>query len=140
MNQMKQEGLIKVIGADEDKTETFLENDSAFMHYDYSQTQTLNNETYLSDGEEYTPVMVPVAMWNDGTGAKAMRFTESWRSVKTDGWGLSKAGIGNDTNKLNAALKLTASVLRSRCVYQARCSRQHGYVRFQRRTMARNCG
>lgn len=106
MNQMKQEGLIKVIGADEDKTETFLENDSAFMHYDYSQTQTLNNETYLSDGEEYTPVMVPVAMWNDGTGAKAMRFTESWRSVKTDGWGLSKAGIGNDTNKLNAALKL----------------------------------
>jgi len=35
-----------------------------------------------------------------------MRFTESWRSVKTDGWGISKAGVGNDTNKLNAALAL----------------------------------
>jgi putative aldouronate transport system substrate-binding protein len=35
-----------------------------------------------------------------------MRFTESWRSVKTDGWGISKAGVGSDTNKLNAALKL----------------------------------
>ena len=35
-----------------------------------------------------------------------MRFTESWRSVKTDGWGLSKAGIGDDVNKLHAALAL----------------------------------
>ena len=35
-----------------------------------------------------------------------MRFTESWRSVKTDGWGISKAGVGTDENKLNAALAL----------------------------------
>jgi putative aldouronate transport system substrate-binding protein len=35
-----------------------------------------------------------------------MRFTESWRSVKTDGWAISKAGIGDDQNKLYAALKL----------------------------------
>jgi putative aldouronate transport system substrate-binding protein len=35
-----------------------------------------------------------------------MRFTESWRSVKTDGWAISKAGVGNDQNKLYAALKL----------------------------------
>jgi putative aldouronate transport system substrate-binding protein len=51
-------------------------------------------------------VMVPVARWNDGTGETFMRFTESWRSVKTDGWGISKAGVGNDTNKLHAALAL----------------------------------
>ena len=50
-------------------------------------------------------VMIPVARWNDGK-EKYMRFTESWRSVKTDGWGISVAGIGNDTNKLNAALAL----------------------------------
>ena len=35
-----------------------------------------------------------------------MRFTESWRSVKTDGWAISKAGVGDDKNKLNAALSL----------------------------------
>ncbi|MBR4835679.1 MAG: hypothetical protein IKU99_01590, partial [Clostridia bacterium] len=35
-----------------------------------------------------------------------MRFTESWRSVKTDGWAISKAGVGDDKNKLDAALKL----------------------------------
>ena len=108
MNQMKQEGLILVKGAADDKTETFLENDSAFMHYDYSQTQTLHNETLLDEGEEYTPVMVPVAHWYDGSKAEGvyMRFTESWRSVKTDGWGLSKAGIGDNQDKLYAALKL----------------------------------
>ena len=35
-----------------------------------------------------------------------MRFTESWRSVKTDGWAISKAGVGDDKNKLNACLSL----------------------------------
>ena len=53
-------------------------------------------------------VMVPVAHWYDGSSEDGvfMRFTESWRSVKTDGWGISKAGVGDDTNKLNAALAL----------------------------------
>jgi putative aldouronate transport system substrate-binding protein len=51
-------------------------------------------------------VMVPVARWNDGEGEKYMRFTESWRSVKTDGWAISKAGVGNDTDKLHAALAI----------------------------------
>ena len=51
--------------------------------------------------------MVPVSLWNDGTeGGKYMRFTESWRSVKTDGWGISIAGVGSSTDKLNAALAL----------------------------------
>jgi putative aldouronate transport system substrate-binding protein len=35
-----------------------------------------------------------------------MRFTESWRSVKTDGWAISLAGVGNNTDKLHAALAL----------------------------------
>jgi putative aldouronate transport system substrate-binding protein len=35
-----------------------------------------------------------------------MRFTESWRSVKTDGWGISSSAVANNTDKLNAALKL----------------------------------
>jgi len=52
--------------------------------------------------------MVPVARWFDGTNADGvyMRFTESWRSVKTDAWGISIPGVGDDTDKLNAALAL----------------------------------
>ena len=110
MNAMVQEGLISssfVKGEDTD-TKTMLTNDTGFMHYDYNQTQTVNNETALQEGEKYMAVMVPVARWYDGTNDNGvyMRFTESWRSVKTDGWAISKSGVGDDTNKLNAALAL----------------------------------
>ena len=80
------------------------------MHYDYNQTQTLYNQTLLDNaaGEKYMAVMVPVARWFDGTNEDGvyMRFTESWRSVKTDGWGISKAGVEGNEDKLNAALAL----------------------------------
>lgn len=108
MNAMAQEGLISksYMDSSEEKTETMLENDLGFMHYDYNQTQTVYNETKLQEGEKYMAVMVPVARWDDGTGEQFMRFTESWRSVKTDGWAISKAGVGDNADKLNAALKL----------------------------------
>ncbi len=110
MNALAQEGLLSLdfINGGESKTATYLENDSGFMHYDYNQTQTiLNTKLDAEAGEKYMAVMVPVARWYDGTeGGKYMRFTESWRSVKTDGWGISKAGVGDDVNKLNAALSL----------------------------------
>ena len=107
LNAMVQEGLISssFVNMEDTDTKTMLKNDAGFMHYDYNQTQTVYNETQLQDGEKYMAVMVPVARWNDGT-EKYMRFTESWRSVKTDGWGISVKGVGNDTNKLNAALAL----------------------------------
>ncbi len=112
MRALAEEGLISeaFINREEVKTENYLENDLGFMHYDYNQTQTVYNKTKLDNaaGEKYMAVMVPVARWFDGTNEEGvyMRFTESWRSVKTDGWGISKAGVGSDTNKLNAALKL----------------------------------
>ena len=108
MNAMAAEGLIAsdYIKDAANKTENYLENDNGFMHYDYNQTQTINNATKLQAGEKYMAVMVPVARWNDGEGEKYMRFTESWRSVKTDGWAISKAGVGNDTDKLHAALAI----------------------------------
>ncbi|MDE5588579.1 MAG: hypothetical protein K2J60_05485, partial [Acetatifactor sp.] len=117
MHALAQEGLISksFMDSSAEKTQTMLENDLGFMHYDYNQTQTLYNETVLNkdkdgnrtdEGEKYMAVMVPVARWDDGTGEKFMRFTESWRSVKTGGWAISKAGVGDDTDKLNAALKL----------------------------------
>lgn len=110
MNAMVQEGLISKAFVDmsEESTKTYLQNDLGFMHYDYNQTQTVYNATVLNDGEKYMAVMVPVAHWYDGTDEDGvyMRFTESWRSVKTDGWGISKVGVGDDANKLNAALAL----------------------------------
>ena len=108
MNAMAAEGLIAsdYIKDAANKTENYLENDNGFMHYDYNQTQTINNATKLQAGEKYMAVMVPVARWNDGTGEQFMRFTESWRSVKTDGWAISKAGVAGDTDKLHAALAI----------------------------------
>ena len=107
MHDIAAEGLISksFIDMSEESTATMLENDLGFMHYDYNQTQTVYNETKLQEGEKYMAVMVPVARWNDGE-EKYMRFTESWRSVKTDGWGISAKGVAGDTDKLNAALKL----------------------------------
>lgn len=108
MNAMVKEGLISTSFVNSEDTDSgvMLKTDAGFMHYDYNQTQTIYNETKLDDGEKYMAVMVPVARWNDGTGEQYMRFTESWRSVKTDGIGISLAGVGNDTNKLHAALAL----------------------------------
>ena len=108
MNAMAKEGLISssFVKNEAESSATMLENDKGFMHYDYNQTQTVLNETKLQEGEKYMAVMVPVARWNDGTGEQFFRFTESWRSVKTDGWAISLAGVGNDTNKLHAALAL----------------------------------
>lgn len=109
MNDMVKEGIISAAFVNEEdvKTEKYLTDDLGFMHYDYNQTQTAYNATALDNasGEKYMAVMVPVARWNDGS-EKYMRFTESWRSVKTDGWGISAAGVGTDTDKLNACLKL----------------------------------
>ena len=111
MNTLVQEGLISeaFVNGEDVKTKDYLSNDLGFMHYDYNQTQTIYNDddSVLQDGEAYEAVMVPVALWQDGTeGGTYMRFTESWRSVKTDGWGISIAGVGDSTDKLNAALAL----------------------------------
>jgi putative aldouronate transport system substrate-binding protein len=112
MNAIAKEGLISenFMNTADGKTKQYLENDTGFMHYDYNQTQTLYNDPsqgVFSEGEKYMAVMIPVACWQDGTdGGNYMRFTESWRSVKTDGWGISSSAVANNTDKLNAALKL----------------------------------
>ena len=111
MNAMAKEGLLSrsFMDMSAESSSTMLENDLGFMHYDYNQTQTILNATKLQadQGEQYMAVMLPVALWMDGTeGGRYMRFTESWRSVKTDGWGISRAGTDGNPDKLNAALKL----------------------------------
>ncbi len=114
MHALAQEGLISesFVNTSAETSSTMLENDLGFMSYDYNQTQTILNKTKLNkngqSGEKYMAVMVPVARWYDGTDANGvyMRFTESWRSVKTDAWAISVKGIGKDENKLYAALSL----------------------------------
>ncbi len=110
MHTLVTEGLISeaFVNKEAENTAKYLENDLGFMHYDYNQTQTIYNETKLQEGEKYMAVMVPVARWYDGTNEDGvyMRFTESWRSVKTDGWGISAPAVANNPDKLNAALKL----------------------------------
>ena len=110
MNALVQEGLIATSFVNSQKvgTETMLKDDLGFMHYDYNQTQTIYNQTAMQEGEKYMAVLVPVARWFDGTNANGvyMRFTESWRSVKTDGWAISAAGVASNTDKLHAALAL----------------------------------
>ena len=110
MNALVKEGLISdtFVNSEETKSENMLKEDLGFMHYDYNQTQTIYNHTALQSGEKYMAVMVPVARWFDGTNDNGvyMRFTESWRSVKTDGWAISKAGVEGSTDRLHAALAL----------------------------------
>ena len=111
MNQMAKEGLISAafINSEEVSSSKYLENDAGFMSYDYNQTQTAMNATKLQGdvGEKYMAVMVPVAKWFDGTeGGVFMRFTESWRSVKTDGWAISKVGTDANPGALEKALAL----------------------------------
>jgi putative aldouronate transport system substrate-binding protein len=112
MHDMLEEGLISsaFVNSEDVNSSKYLEMDLGFMSYDYNQTQTVMNATKLQpeEGEKYMAVMVPVARWFDGTSEDGvyMRFTESWRSVKTDGWAISKAGVAGDDAKLNAALSL----------------------------------
>ena len=109
MHDMAEEGLISkaYIDAAEENSSTYLENDNGFMSYDYNQTQTVMNATKLQEGEKYMAIMVPVAKWFDGTeGGVFMRFTESWRSVKTDAWAISKAGVEANPGALEKALAL----------------------------------
>lgn len=110
MHALAQEGLIDEYFMNDAAmtSEQQLREDHGFMSYDFSQTQTLFNDTVLQDGEEYRAVMIPVARWYDGSNAdgKYMRFTESWRSVLTSGWAISAPGVDGSKDKLNAALKL----------------------------------
>jgi hypothetical protein len=76
-----------------------------FMMYDYSQSQgALNDkaESKTVEGYDFRPIINAVSEWEDG---EYFQFTESWRSVKTEGWCIN-ASIVNDEVKLNKALKL----------------------------------
>lgn len=110
MNAMVQEGLVAVqVGNPEDAdAEVALEKKSCFMYYASCETPETQNETDTNDGENHRAVLIPVARWYDGTNTEGvyMRFTESRKSVGSQGFGISKESIGDDSDKLFAALAL----------------------------------
>lgn len=75
-----------------------------FMEYDYSQTQGVWNDKSTVDGYDFRPILNAEAKWDDGDDSTGyFQFTESWRSVKSQGWCLS-ADLKKDESKLNKAL------------------------------------
>ncbi len=80
-----------------------------FMEYDYSQSQGAWNDKAGSkalEGYDFRPIVNAFAQWDDKeSGSTWMQFTESWRSVKTEGWCINSA-IVKDEAKLAKALKL----------------------------------
>lgn len=114
LNELYKEGLIladfdKPINGNAKIGELMYKNNQGFMIYDYVQTQCLYNEHADIKGEiegfNLSPVINPVAKWFDGTNENGvwMRFTESWRSVKTNGWGIPATCTGD---QLKAALRM----------------------------------
>lgn len=122
LNKLYSEGLIlenfqneKSVGVSNGKFAASLivgtGNDSyaGFMEYDYSQTQGVWNDDAASkavEGYDFRPILGSVADWDDGDNSTSYyHFTESWRSVKTQGF-IINAALENDPVKLDAALRL----------------------------------
>ena len=82
---------------------------AGFMEYDYSQTQGVWNDkpgSLAIDGYDFRPILGGVAKWDDGEAStNYFHFTESWRSVKSQGWSLN-AALVEDEGKLMRALAL----------------------------------
>ncbi len=76
-----------------------------FATYDYNQTTTIYNDTTKDTKMKLISVLPAVADWDDGTEGNFIHYTESWRSVKTQGWFIT-AKTANDQKKLDKALRL----------------------------------
>lgn len=76
-----------------------------FATYDYNQTTTVYNDTTNDTSLEFVSVLPAVADYDDGTAGNYIHYTESWRSVKTQGWFITSE-TKNDKAKLARALKL----------------------------------
>ena len=119
MNQLYKEGLIcpnfdERFGSGNWRTDLNAKVDNGsdalgFMTYDYSQTTvSLNANGQSSIGAHFdlAPIMPAVAKWDDKDEAtNYFHFTESVRSVKTDGWCIN-ASLLKEPKKLKKALEL----------------------------------
>lgn len=106
LSKLEDEGLMNTEIAGGDYS-TGLGYSSLSLH-DYAQTQTKNTgfTSYTADECNFAPILTPVSYWDtddDGEAETYMRFTESWRSVKTEGVAVSK-NVAYDADKLAAVL------------------------------------
>ncbi len=112
LNMLYKEGLIlKDFDKDEstaglnggDHRARLFNSNLGFMTYDYNQTTTVYNDSVDVEGFNLTPVLPPVADWDDN--GDYYQFTASWRSVKTDGWAIL-ANVAENEAQLHRALAL----------------------------------
>lgn len=118
LNQMYKEGLIlknfdSRTSAGLDASEfrkQLLKGDKmyGFATYDYVQTSVVFNDDDTINTQNggkflFAPIMPATAKWN-GSGDYSF-FTESWRSVKTEGWFIT-AATANDEKKLSKCLQI----------------------------------
>ncbi|MDE6613600.1 MAG: hypothetical protein K2K28_03495 [Clostridia bacterium] len=114
MNALTKEGLyaplISSVKVDGGKTSYSSGNTGvqALTLHDYVQTQTAYGFNATGNNPyNFAPVLTPVSKWDtddNGSHETVMRFTESWRSVKTTGFGISYKGVKDNPDKLSAAL------------------------------------
>lgn len=109
LNQMYSEGLILkdfTTKGTAGFNATLLQGNTGFSSYDYNQTQTVYNDDSKCkayEGFKYVSILPAVYNWRGGTDY--FHYTESWRSVKSEGWFIT-AETAKDEKKLDASLKL----------------------------------
>jgi hypothetical protein len=116
MNAMYKEGLIlqnfttsgTVVAKNDDFRGGLLQQDRGFSTYDYNQTTTVYNDDAtckaLNGGKFlFASVLPAVTKW--GTNVNYGHYTESWRSVKPNGWFITKK-TASDSDALNRCLAL----------------------------------
>ena len=108
LNQLYNEGLI-VKNVDDGSSKWRQQGVNAgthFIGYDYNQSSTVFDQSTVSTSKtkEYTAVLPPMVNWNDGDDSTFMfQFSESIRSLKSDGWCIPK-GVESDPELLVRAL------------------------------------
>lgn len=114
LHQMYEEGLIMKdfttaqINNKDDYRGPFLSGGEGakqfgFATYDYNQTTTVYNDSTKIKDMKFVSLMPAVADWDDGTAGNLVHYTESWRSVKPQGWFINK---NIPAKKLDKALEL----------------------------------
>ncbi|MBR3524957.1 MAG: hypothetical protein IKO11_03835 [Lachnospiraceae bacterium] len=107
MNEMNREGLISAFYGNGGQS---LQNGAdpgayqGLMTYAERDLQPADGEGESDDG--CIPVMIPLSVWDDGSGSSCMRFTENAGKVLPGGWAISAKAVEEDENKLNACLAL----------------------------------
>ncbi len=118
LNELYKEGLIlkdfpKGIGTVSDYRQQMFKTGHGFMTFDYVATTTslyttitLNekNVIFEKDKFRFEAVLPAVCDWDDGINDNYIHFTDSVRTVKSEGWAIPKH-VAENTQKLNKVLE-----------------------------------